>query len=71
MAKKNKVVVDEKFYTIKYTIYDDGTSMVERKNDGFNPFELIGYMEQVQMEILEQLRGGLKVTKTKRIAKTK
>jgi hypothetical protein len=45
--------------------------MVERANDGFTAMELLGYMEQVQMEILEQLRGGLKVTKTKRIANTK
>jgi hypothetical protein len=71
MAKKEKVVVEEKQYSIKYIKYDDGSSMVERANDGFTAMELLGYMEQVQMEILEQLRGGLKVTKTKRIAKTK
>ena len=69
MAKKKKVVVDEKFYTIKHTIYDDGTSMVERKNDGFNPFELIGYMEQVQIEIIQQLKGAITPNTTKLIAK--
>jgi hypothetical protein len=71
MAKKEKVVVEEKNYSIKYVKYDDGSSSVERANDGFTAMELLGYMEQVQMEILEILRGGLKVTKTKRIAKTK
>ncbi len=69
MAKKKKVVVEEKLYTIKYTKYDDGTSMVERKNDGFNPFELIGYMEQVQIEILQQLKGVIAPNTTKLIAK--
>lgn len=69
MAKKKKVVVEEKIYTIKYTKYDDGSSEVERKNDGFNPFELIGYMEQVQIEILQQLKGVITPNITKLIAK--
>jgi hypothetical protein len=69
MAKKKKVVVEEKIYTIKYTKYDDGLSEVERKNDGFNPFELIGYMEQVQIEILQQLKGVITPNTTKLIAK--
>jgi hypothetical protein len=69
MAKKKKVVVEEKLYTIKYTKYHDGSSEVERKNDGFNPFELIGYMEQVQIEILQQLKGVITPNTTKLIAK--
>jgi hypothetical protein len=69
MAKKKKVVVNEKIYTIKQIIYDDGSSQVERTNDGFNPFELIGYMEQVQIEILQQLKGVLTPNTTKLIAK--
>jgi hypothetical protein len=69
MAKKKKVVVEEKIYTIKYKKYDDGSSEVERKNDGFNPFELIGYMEQVQIEILQQLKGVITPNTTKLIAK--
>ncbi len=69
MAKKKKVVVEEKIYTIKYTKYDDGSSEVERTNDGFNPFELIGYMEQVQIEIIQQLKGVITPNTTKLIAK--
>lgn len=69
MTKKKKVVVEERLYTIKYTKYDDGSSEVERTNDGFNPFELIGYMEQVQIEILQQLKGVLTPNTTKLIAK--
>jgi len=69
MAKKKKVVVEEKLYTIKYIKYSDGSSAVERSNDGFNPFELIGYMEQVQIEILQQLKGVITPNITKLIAK--
>jgi hypothetical protein len=69
MAKKKKVVVEQKIYTIKYKKYDDGSSEVERKNDGFNPFELIGYMEQVQIEIIQQLKGVITPNTTKLIAK--
>ena len=69
MAKKKKVVIEERLYTIKYTKYDDGSSEVERTNEGFNPFELIGYMEQVQIEILLQLKCVLTPNTTKMIAK--
>jgi hypothetical protein len=69
MAKKEKVVVEEKHYSIKYIKYDDGSSMVERANDGFTAMELLGYMEQVQIEIIQQLKGVITPNTTKLIAK--
>ena len=67
--KKKKKVVEEKTYSVKYVLFDDGSSMVERKNNGFSAIELLGYFEQVQLEILDQMRGVIKPNVTKLTAK--
>ena len=63
--KNKKKVVEEKTYSVKYILYDDGSSMVERKNNGFSAIELLGYFEQVQLEILDQMRGVINPNVTK------
>ena len=40
---------------------DDGEKVtVNRLSRGFNPHELLGFLEWVQMEIMEQMKGTIK-----------
>lgn len=71
MAKKAKVSVEVKLYSIKYIKYNDGTSKMERENLGFSAIELLGYLEHIQLDIVDQMKGIIKPTKTKRIVTTK
>jgi hypothetical protein len=71
MAKKAKASVEVKLYSIKYIKYNDGTSKMERENLGFSAIELLGYLECIQLDIIDQMKGIIKPTKTKRIVTTK
>lgn len=45
-----------KKYTIEIT--DDGkTTNMSRKNDGFNVIELIGFMEMIKGDLINQFKG--------------
>jgi len=46
-------------YTINWTIDDDGTTTLKRVNDGFNVFELMGILEIIQKEIIQQCTGKI------------
>lgn len=46
-------------YTITWTIDDDGTTTLKRVNDGFNGFELMGILEIIQKEIIQQCTGKI------------
>ena len=54
---KEKKVVKVKVYKVTVTHYDNGSVNVKRICDGFNPIELIGILEETQLDILKQ-RGG-------------
>lgn len=69
--KKEKIIVEVKSYSVKHIRYDDGTVLIERLNDGFTGIELLGYLEQVQLEIIYQMKNVIKANKTKRIVKPK
>ena len=47
-----------KTYTIQLEI-SDKVKLI-RKNNGFNPYELLGLLEQIQLDILQQLSGDVK-----------
>jgi len=55
-----------KKYTIELIENNDGTSILNRRNDGFNGYELLGIMEKIQLDILQQLAGNVKVDVVKR-----
>lgn len=58
--KKEQKIVKEKTYSIKLITYADGSGHLIRENDGFSPFELLGYLEHAQLEIMQELAGVLK-----------
>ena len=47
-----------KTYTIQLEI-GDKVKLI-RKNNGFSPYELLGLLEQIQLDILQQLSGDVK-----------
>jgi hypothetical protein len=49
----------KKTYTIVIEDTDKGTQMT-RTNDGFSPVELLGILEMVKDEVLDQIRGQIK-----------
>lgn len=55
-----------KTYTIIVEDRPDGGINIARKNDGFNPLELLGIVEYVQLEILKQMECEIKPTKVVR-----
>ena len=65
-TEKERLVIKKQTYTISLTYFDDGTIVADRINDGFNAMELLGYLERVQIEIVQQMNGVIKPTRTKR-----
>jgi hypothetical protein len=64
--EKEKEVLQIKTWTVKLTVYSDGTSKLERTNDGFHAYELLGLVESAKQEIIKQMQGKMKPTITKR-----
>lgn len=60
MENITKEVLKVKIWTIKLTEYSDGSSILERTNDGFRSHELLGLTEQMKQEILKQIQGKMK-----------
>ncbi len=65
-VKKEKTVVRKQSYNIEIHHYDDGTVQMFRTNDGFHAIELLGICELAQSDIIEQLKGTVKVDKVVR-----
>ncbi len=55
---KTEIIWDEK--------QDTFVRHIERKNDGFSPYELLGILEEAQQDILDQIRGLVKADIIKR-----
>ena len=47
----------EKKYTVIFTSDKDGMLHCERENDGFNAFEILGMLENVQIQIVQIMHG--------------
>jgi hypothetical protein len=65
MAKKNEVI-NKKVYTFEIIEYADGSSTMNRINDGFTPMELMGNIEFIKSEIIDQIKGFIKPTRVTR-----
>ena len=57
-----------KKWSIEVIETDEGYEM-NRKGEGFTALELMGVLEYVQIEIMEQMRGNIKPTIIKRTVK--
>ena len=50
-----------KTYTVTFTCDENGVLHCERQNEGFNAFEILGMLENVQIQIVEMMHGRLKI----------
>ena len=50
----------DKLHFIRIRTNKDGALEVQRIAHNFSAIELLGYMEQAQLDILEQIRGNIK-----------
>jgi len=55
-------------YIITRERLPDGTWRITRRNIGFNVHELLGLMEESQLDIIERVRGNVKPDVVVRIA---
>jgi hypothetical protein len=53
-------------YTIKFEKNDAGLLSINKKNDGFNPIELLGLLSWAYSDILWQMQGNVKPDIVKR-----
>jgi hypothetical protein len=53
-------------YTIKFEKNNDGLLSINKKNDGFNPIELLGLLSWAYSDILWQMQGNVKPDIVKR-----
>lgn len=61
-----KQVVNKKVYTIELIEYSDGTTTMNRTNDGFGAMELLGYLEYIQVDIVNRFNKLQTPTRVKR-----
>lgn len=52
---------DDQIYFIRVRKIETGVN-ISRRNHGFNPFELIGLLEDTRLDIAQQLKGNIKPT---------
>jgi hypothetical protein len=64
--KTEKTVVKTQVWTITQKQYSDGSTSLERKNDGFYAIELFGLCEFIKAELIDTMRGVIKPTMIKR-----
>ena len=53
-------------YTIKFKKNKAGLLCINKKNDGFNPIELLGLLSWAYADILEQMKGNVEPDIVKR-----
>lgn len=54
-----KKVISKKEWKFTFTIYEDGSSRLNRVNDGFLIHELMGLLEFTKAELLQQMNGTI------------
>ena len=50
-----------KKYTVIFTCDEDGMLHCERENSGFNAFEILGMLENVQIQIVQIMHGKIEI----------
>lgn len=53
-------IIHTKSYTIRIDTFENGKFGITRTNDGFHALELLGLLERIQFDILEQMNGNIK-----------
>lgn len=53
---ENRKEVEKKKYEVELIIYDDGTFNISRLNTGFNAYELLGILEGIQLDTIDQMK---------------
>ena len=61
-VKTEKEIIRKRTWTVELVEYSDGTSKMNREVNGFLGFELLGLLEDMKSDIIEQLRGRIKPT---------
>lgn len=64
--EEKKEIIRKRTWTVEVIEYSDGTSKMSRVVNGFLGFELLGLLEDMKSDIIEQLRGRIKPTVTER-----
>ncbi len=57
---EKKKALKVKKWTVSLTEFTDGTSKMERTNDGFTPLELMGLSDFIKLEVRNQMLGIIK-----------
>lgn len=57
-------LIKKQTYTIELAEYSDNTTTLTRNNEGFSAYELMGLLEKIQLEILQQMAALIKPTET-------
>ena len=69
MSNEEKKLTHRQFYTIEVLHFDNGESIMNRDNDGFSVFELLGITEMVRFDLMALLREdiGPKISEVNRV----
>jgi hypothetical protein len=54
---QEKKVITAKKYEFLVTHFDDGTTNLERTNDGFNALEILGLTNLISLEVKDIIQG--------------
>lgn len=57
---KKRKVIKKQSYTIEIIHYEDGSSVMNRANDGFSVIELLGITSLVNSDMCNLVENGLK-----------
>lgn len=58
--KEEKKVKSTKTWTVSWTIYEDGSTSLDRTNDGFTFLELLGVLNISNDDVIQQIKGNVK-----------
>ena len=61
-SKSDKKIVKKQSWTIELISYSDGTSNMNRTNDGFSALEMLGICTRCIYEINDQTKGVISPT---------
>jgi len=54
-----KEIINTQKYTITWTHYSDGTSVMNRKVENLSAYELLGILHKTCLEICDQISGKM------------
>ena len=60
MKTKKRKIIEKKTYKVEHIFYSDGSSILNRTCDGFNPLEILGLASMITTEVSEQIKGHIK-----------